>query len=47
VEEQRPTDWGPGPSYAGALDPSDARKTIEGHPAPERFLVSARSKGLQ
>ena len=44
--EQRPTLWSEGPSYIGALDPSDASRTIEGHPAPERFLLRARSKAL-
>ncbi len=43
--EQRPTPWAPGPSYADVLDPRDPSRTVEGHPAPQRFLVRARRKG--
>lgn len=46
VEEQRATVWSPGPSHEGSLDPQDSTRTIEGHPAPERFLVRAKSKVL-
>jgi len=40
--EQRSTDWMPFHSLAQALDPHDASKTIEGHPAPLRAVVLAR-----
>lgn len=42
--EQRTTEWSDSPSFAAALDPKDKSRTVEGHPAPERFLVRARSK---
>ncbi len=45
--EQRKTMWIEGPSFLDALDPSDPARTVEGHPAPERFLVRARRKKLQ
>jgi tRNA (mo5U34)-methyltransferase len=44
--EQRATAWTTGPSYRDALDPQDPSRTIEGHPAPERFLVRARRKAV-
>jgi tRNA (mo5U34)-methyltransferase len=40
--EQRSTDWMPFHSLAQALDPHDASKTMEGHPAPLRAVVLAR-----
>ena len=39
--EQRTTDWMPLHSLADFLDPSDPARTIEGHPAPRRAIVSA------
>ena len=42
TEEQRVTDWKPGQSLADYLDPIDAGRTIEGHPAPLRATVLAR-----
>lgn len=40
--EQRRTDWMTFESLADFLDPADSRRTIEGHPAPVRALVTAR-----
>lgn len=42
VEEQRRTDWMTSESLADFLDPADARKTIEGYPAPLRAAFIAR-----
>lgn len=42
TEEQRATPWSSSHSLREALDPSDTRKTIEGHPAPQRAMVLAR-----
>ncbi|MBY0516372.1 MAG: tRNA 5-methoxyuridine(34)/uridine 5-oxyacetic acid(34) synthase CmoB [Bacteriovoracaceae bacterium] len=42
--EQRSTSWSEGPSYKGALDPENPKLTVEGHPAPERFLIKAKTK---
>jgi len=36
TDEQRQTDWMTFESFAQYLDPNDATKTIEGHPAPQR-----------
>jgi len=46
IEEQRLTKWCPPPhqSLQNFLDSKDISKTIEGHPAPMRFAVSARKK---
>lgn len=46
TEEQRLTEWCPPPrqSLEDFLDPEDNSKTIEGHPAPRRFLISCRKK---
>lgn len=46
-DEQRLTKWCPPPfqSLRDSLDPKDPNKTIEGHPAPRRFLIKARKKG--
>ncbi len=43
-DEQRLTDWCPPPfqSLKDSLDPTDPTKTIEGHPAPRRFLIKAQ-----
>ena len=40
-EEQRLTDWTKGQSLSDWLDPEDARRTIEGHPAPLRAILLA------
>lgn len=45
TEEQRTTDWMRFESLAEALDPSDPTRTIEGHPAPVRAIVTARAGG--
>jgi tRNA (mo5U34)-methyltransferase len=42
--EQRSTSWSEGPSFKGALDPKNPALTVEGHPAPERFLIKAKTK---
>jgi tRNA (mo5U34)-methyltransferase len=42
VGEQRSTDWMHFESLEKALDPLDAGKTVEGHPAPQRAVVIAR-----
>ncbi|MBN2703570.1 MAG: tRNA 5-methoxyuridine(34)/uridine 5-oxyacetic acid(34) synthase CmoB [Pontiellaceae bacterium] len=41
TDEQRSTDWMTFESLPDFLDPSDASKTIEGHPAPQRAVVIA------
>lgn len=40
-EEQRTTEWKPGQSLSDYLDPDNAGKTIEGHPAPVRAVLTA------
>jgi tRNA (mo5U34)-methyltransferase len=40
--EQRTTAWMPFQSLAEALDPDDPARTVEGHPAPLRALLTAR-----
>jgi tRNA (mo5U34)-methyltransferase len=40
-EEQRSTPWMTFHSLRDFLDPEDASRTIEGHPAPQRTLLSA------
>jgi tRNA (mo5U34)-methyltransferase len=42
IEEQRTTDWMRFESLVNALDPGDPTRTIEGHPAPVRAIVTAR-----
>lgn len=42
--EQRKTEWTTGPSYQDILDPRDPSKTMEGHPAPKRFMLKANRK---
>jgi tRNA (mo5U34)-methyltransferase len=46
-DEQRTTNWNPESfkTLKDSLDPNDLSKTVEGHPAPRRFLVKARKKG--
>ncbi len=46
TDEQRSTDWMTFHSLANFLDPDDASKTIEGHPAPLRAIVTARLPGV-
>lgn len=41
TDEQRSTEWMPFESLADALDPKNARQTIEGLPAPLRVVVTA------
>lgn len=41
VEEQRVTRFSNTHSLRDALDPNDASKTIEGHPAPQRAMIVA------
>ncbi|MEP4483995.1 MAG: tRNA 5-methoxyuridine(34)/uridine 5-oxyacetic acid(34) synthase CmoB [Halioglobus sp.] len=43
--EQRSTDWMRFHSLANFLDPNDPTKSIEGHPAPRRAVISARVPG--
>ena len=43
--EQRTTEWMCFESLAEALDPTDATRTVEGHPAPRRCLLIARGQG--
>ena len=41
-QEQRTTDWMTFQSLKDFLDPSDAGKTVEGYPAPQRAIIIAR-----
>lgn len=41
IEEQRSTDWMTFQSLADFLDPADSSKTVEGHPAPVRAVITA------
>ncbi|EDY86928.1 methyltransferase, putative [gamma proteobacterium HTCC5015] len=43
IEEQRATEWMTFQSLENFLDPNDHSKTIEGHPAPRRASVIART----
>ncbi|WP_456380406.1 tRNA 5-methoxyuridine(34)/uridine 5-oxyacetic acid(34) synthase CmoB [Thiolapillus sp.] len=43
TREQRRTDWMAFESLEDFLDPSDGKKTIEGHPAPLRAIATARA----
>ena len=43
--EQRATDWMRFQSLADFLDPADPGRTVEGHPAPRRAIVTARVPG--
>ena len=47
-EEQRNTPWCPTPykSLDEFLDPNDKTRTVEGHPAPRRFCISARKRDV-
>ncbi|MDJ0805675.1 MAG: tRNA 5-methoxyuridine(34)/uridine 5-oxyacetic acid(34) synthase CmoB [Gammaproteobacteria bacterium] len=42
-EEQRSTDWMRFESLSHYLDPEDPRRTVEGHPAPQRAILLARA----
>jgi len=42
TDEQRRTDWMRFESLADYLDPADPGKTIEGHPAPRRAILTAQ-----
>ena len=42
IEEQRSTDWMTFHSLTNFLDPEDRNKTIEGHPAPRRAILTAQ-----
>lgn len=46
TDEQRSTGWMHFHSLADFLDPDDPGRTIEGHPAPRRAIVTARAPGL-
>ncbi len=43
TEEQRSTDWMRFHSLSDFLDPDDHSKSIEGHPAPRRAIITARA----
>ncbi len=45
--EQRATEWMRFHSLADFLDPGDSSRTIEGHPAPRRAIVTARAPGAR
>ena len=42
TEEQRATEWMTFYSLEQFLDPEDHTKTIEGHPAPKRAIITAQ-----
>ncbi len=42
TDEQRSTDWMRFHSLSDFLDPDDSSKSIEGHPAPRRAIITAR-----
>ena len=42
IAEQRSTDWMTFHSLTNFLDPEDRNKTIEGHPAPRRAILTAQ-----
>jgi tRNA (mo5U34)-methyltransferase len=42
VEEQRSTPWMTFHSLRNFLDPDNPMKTVEGHPAPRRTVITAR-----
>lgn len=44
TEEQRGTDWVGTESLADFLDPDNARRTVEGHPAPTRAILLAEAR---
>ncbi|MDG2048212.1 MAG: tRNA 5-methoxyuridine(34)/uridine 5-oxyacetic acid(34) synthase CmoB [Halioglobus sp.] len=43
IQEQRSTQWMTFHSLKNFLDPDDIKKSIEGHPAPRRAVVTARA----
>ena len=44
IDEQRTTTWMPFESLADALHPVDASRTIEGHPAPVRAVLTCTAR---
>jgi len=44
VEEQRQTPWVRTESLSDFLDPNDARRTVEGYPAPLRAVLLAEAR---
>ena len=42
VAEQRSTEWMTFYSLSNFLDSDDHNKTVEGHPAPRRAIITAR-----
>ncbi|GAB5404211.1 MAG: tRNA 5-methoxyuridine(34)/uridine 5-oxyacetic acid(34) synthase CmoB [Aureliella sp.] len=44
IHEQRPTEWMTFESLVDFLDPNDHSRTIEGHPAPVRAIITARPR---
>lgn len=44
TDEQRATEWASSVSFKDFLDLNDSSKTIEGYPAPERFILKATKK---
>jgi tRNA (mo5U34)-methyltransferase len=46
TEEQRSTEWMTFHSLGDFLDPEDPGKSIEGYPAPQRAIVTARVPGV-
>ena len=45
TREQRSTDWMRFHSLSDFLDPNDQNKSIEGHPAPRRAIITAQTPG--
>jgi tRNA (mo5U34)-methyltransferase len=45
TDEQRSTEWMSFHSLADFLDPEDPDRSIEGHPAPRRAILTARAPG--
>jgi len=41
AQEQRRTSWTNQPSLSHFLDPNDPSKTVEGHPAPKRVIITS------
>lgn len=44
AEEQRTTDWNPGPSYENFVGAENPDLTLEGHPPPYRAIILAEKK---
>lgn len=43
-KEQRATQWNPDFSYSEQIDPQNPHLSVEGYPAPERFMLRAKKK---